>query len=108
MPVRKPRTERTRRRLSLQFRPLGSQDKARQGFTEDLSSDGVFVQTTMAYGAGSHLELVFATPDGPITVRGKVVWAKRAPANLAMKKRSGMGVLLEDVPPELLALAAAG
>jgi hypothetical protein len=100
-----PRKARTRRRLSLHFHPLGSQDRPRPGFTEDLSPDGVFVQTTMAYGAGTRVELVFVTPDGSVTVRGKVMWAKRAPATLASKKRSGMGIQLEKVPPELLALA---
>lgn len=103
----RPRNSRTRRRLTLHFHPVGSRDRPRPGFTEDLSAAGVFVQTTMAYGAGTHVELEFVTPDGPITVRGKVKWAKRAPATLATRKRSGMGIRLEEVPPELLALVRA-
>jgi hypothetical protein len=102
-----PKSPRIRRRLCLYFHPVGSQDRPRPGFTEDLSTDGVFVQTTKAYGAGTHLEMEFATPDGPVTVRGKVMWAKRAPASLVTKKRSGMGIRLEEVPPELLALTGA-
>lgn len=104
-PAHNPRTQRTRRRLSLRFRPVGSDIASRPGFTEDFSRDGVFVQTTTPFGAGSLLEIEFDGPDGPITVRGKVIWAKRAPATLARNKRSGMGIVLRAVPPALLDLA---
>lgn len=105
MAARIPRTSRTLRRLTLHFHPLNSNQHPRPGFTEDLSTEGVFIQTTMPYGAGTILEMNFVTPDGVITARGKVIWAKRAPASLASKKRSGMGVRIEDVPQELLAMA---
>jgi len=104
-PVHGPRNQRARRRLSLRFRPVGSDNASRPGFTEDLSATGVFVQTTTPYGAGSLLEIEFEGPEGQITVRGKVIWAKRAPASLAQNKRSGMGIRLLAIPPALLELA---
>lgn len=100
-----PRYVRARRRLSLRFRPVGSDNAPRVGFTEDFSQTGVFVQTTSPYGAGSLLEIEFDGQDGPITVRGKVMWAKRAPASLAQNKRSGMGIRLIAAPSVLLELA---
>jgi Tfp pilus assembly protein PilZ len=103
--LRGPRNPRARRRLALRFRPAGSTDQTRAGFTEDLSLTGVFIQTTTPYGAGSLLEIEFDGEDGPITVKGKVIWAKRAPVSLARNKRSGMGIKLLSVPEELKALA---
>jgi hypothetical protein len=105
-PAKAPRTDRARRRLALRFRPVGSKDDSRPGFTEDLSGTGVFIQTTNPYGAGSVLEIEFEIPAGNVTVKGKVMWAKRAPVNLAQNKRSGMGVRFLSMPadlPELLA-----
>jgi Tfp pilus assembly protein PilZ len=102
---REPRDPRERRRLALRFRPAGSTDQSRPGFTEDFSLTGVFIQTIAPYGAGSLLEIEFDSEDGPITVKGKVMWAKRAPMSLAQNKRSGMGVELLSVPEELKALA---
>ncbi len=102
-----PRGMRTRRRLSLRFRPLNSEEASRPGFTEDLSCNGLFIQTTMAYGRGTQLEIIFELPEGPITLHGKVVWAKRSQASLARNKRSGMGIRVKHMPEELLRLCLA-
>ena len=102
-----PRGPRTRRRLSLYFKPKDSEEAPRPGFTEDLSQKGMFVQTTMAYGRGTMLELTFETPEGKLTITGKVVWAKRSQANLARNKRSGMGIRVREMPAILLAMCRA-
>ena len=102
-----PRGPRTKRRLSLYFKPVDSEEAPRPGFTEDLSPDGLFVQTTMAYGRGTVLELTFETPEGTLTIPGKVVWAKRSQANLARNKRSGMGIRVRHMPAILLEMCRA-
>lgn len=103
--ARGPRQDRARRRLALRFRPLGTKDQPRPGFTEDLSPTGVFIQTTTPYGAGTLLEIEFDGKDGPMSLKGKVIWAKRAPVSLAQNKRSGMGIKLLSLPPELREMA---
>jgi hypothetical protein len=97
---------RRRRRLTVRFRPEGSQDASRTGFTEDVSAQGLFVQTVYVLPKGTALEIEIDLGEKTVTRRGVVAWAKRAPVSLAAKKRSGMGVRLDSDCPELAALVA--
>jgi hypothetical protein len=80
------------------FRVAGSSDDFRAGFTEDLSPNGLFIQTTAGLGRGTRIEIELETPAGPLRLLGRVKWAKRAPLALAQKKRSGMGIELDEMP----------
>ena len=78
------------------------------GHTEDISPQGLFVQTIFVLPRGTALDLEIDLEDGTIARRGRVVWAKRSPAPLAKKKRCGMGIHLDEPCPELTAVADGG
>ena len=103
MRIKSQRTDRNRRRLTVRFRPVASDDPLRTGFTEDISIQGLFVQTVFVLPRGTTVEMEIDLEDGTITQRGFVVWAKRSPASLAKKKRCGMGIRLDEPCPELIA-----
>ena len=107
MPIKTQRADRRRRRLSVRFRPVASTDPLRTGFTEDISAQGLFVQTVFVLPRGTAVEMEIDLEDGTITRRGFVVWAKRSPAPLAKKKRCGMGIRLDKLCPELTAITDA-
>jgi hypothetical protein len=108
MPINTQRTDRRRRRLTVRFRPTASDDPLRTGFTEDISPQGLFVQTVFVIPRGTKVEMEIDLENGTITRRGLVVWAKRSPAPLAKKKRCGMGIRLDEPCPELTAISEAG
>jgi hypothetical protein len=101
------KTGRRRRRLTVRFRSLASEEALRTGFTEDISAQGLFIQTVFVIPRGTAIEVEIDLEDKTVTRRGVVVWAKRAPAPLAKKKRCGMGIRLDAPCPDLAAIADA-
>lgn len=92
-------TDRAKRRLTCRF----GVDKAdKTGFTMNLSETGVFIKTNSVFAPGTtlHVELVFS--EQKFTMWGRVVWAKKVPAQLAHILNCGMGVCFIDPTPEWL------
>jgi hypothetical protein len=107
MPINTQRTDRRRRRLSVRFRAIDGNEPFRTGFTEDISPQGLFVQTVFVIPRGTRVEMEIDLEDGTVTRQGYVAWAKRSPAPLAKKKRCGMGIRLDKPCPELTAITEA-
>jgi hypothetical protein len=85
---------RLRKRYSLRF---GIDKPVRLGFTEDISSTGLFLKTTNICNPGSLILVEIAISDTEtVLLQGRVVWAKKVPPQLIhMVKKSGMGVRIE-------------
>lgn len=86
--------KRHRRRFALRF---GQDDASRLGFTEDISKEGMFIRTSTIYAPGTTLIVTISLPhDTFITLKGKVMWAKRVPPNMArLVKKAGLGLKIE-------------
>ena len=95
MQDRRQDRDRERRRLTVQFRPLGTDKDLRGGFSDDISPRGLFIQTAFSVPPGRRVELFVELPGGVRRLVGTVAWARRAPAGLTGKKRSGMGIRLD-------------
>ena len=81
------------KRLFIRF-GLGAPDKV--GFTEDVSSSGLFVKSHFVFAPGTLLKIELTLPDGPIvSMAAQVMWAKKVPpALIRHMKKSGMGLRL--------------
>ena len=76
---------------------IASQSNFYQGFTENLSSGGVFVATYAVKKAGAKVDIVLAFPNGEeLRVPGVVRWLREATADAW----PGMGVQFETLSPE--------
>ena len=95
-------TRRTKR-IEVRFGPERPTDL---GFTVDVSETGLFVKTNTVYPPDTRLVLELFLPDRRVlSLRGRVMWAKRLPPQLArLLRKAGMGVELIDPPPEYLNL----
>jgi Tfp pilus assembly protein PilZ len=71
-----------------------------------VSETGLFVKTNTVYPPDTRLVLELSLPDKRVLpLRGRVMWAKRLPPQLArLLRKAGMGVELIDPPPEYLNL----
>ncbi len=83
--------KRYRKRLPLKF---GSEGNARLAFTEDISSQGLFIKTTNIVSPGSKIMIQLTMPDNQIvTLEALVMWGKRVPPQMIHRvNKSGMGV----------------
>ena len=86
--------KRQRRRIALRF---GLEEATKLGFTEDISQEGMFIRTINTYPPGTMLIVTLTLPDGIfITVKGKVMWAKRVPPQMArLVRKAGFGLKIE-------------
>lgn len=75
-------------------------------FSKNISPSGLRLWTNRVYHPGSRLRLRLDLPDGPVEAWARVVWAKKVPAILAQTSDCGMGLELEEAPPEWLAACA--
>lgn len=75
-------------------------------FSKNISASGLRLRTNRVYHPGSRLRLWLDLPDGPVEAWARVVWAKQVPAILAQTADCGMGLELEEAPPEWLAVCA--
>lgn len=71
-----------------------------QGFSENLSDGGLFVQTYQARTIGDRVTLQFTLPDDdtPVVVRGVVRWVRAFHEPSGTKP--GVGVQFEGLSPE--------
>ena len=99
------RTRRTKR-IEVRFGPERPTDL---GFTIDVSETGLFVKTNTVYPPDTRLVLELSLSDRRVlSLRGRVMWAKRVPPQLARHlRKTGMGVELIDPPSEYLDLVKA-
>jgi Tfp pilus assembly protein PilZ len=85
---------RKRKRLSVRF---GTDELRHMGYTEDISSGGLFIQTAAVLRPGTRLQVQLTTNDGrQILLKGQVRWAKRVPPQLIRKIKGGMGVMITE------------
>jgi hypothetical protein len=77
------------------------------GFTKDISPTGMFVCSPEVPEIGRTVALKVLLPEGQrVQVRGTVVRAYRAPADLGQFLPSGFGVRLNEAPEEYFQLLA--
>jgi Tfp pilus assembly protein PilZ len=97
--------QRTRRTKRIEVR-FGPEQPTDLGFTIDVSETGLFVKTNTVYPPDTRLVLELSLPDRRVlSLRGRVMWAKRVPPQLArLLRKTGMGIELIDPPPEYLDL----
>jgi hypothetical protein len=61
-------------------------------FTDDLSSEGLFIRTGMAAKPGTRLVVEISLPEGNILLDAEVRWAKKVPPQMLHKLKGGMGL----------------
>lgn len=62
-------------------------------FTGNLSPNGFFVRTNRPYSPGTVLHFEFQGTDGArVSVKGRVMHAKRLPPQFSVIQKSGMGI----------------
>lgn len=98
--------KRYRKRLQLRYGPEGP---SRLGFTEDLSDTGIFLRSTFVHNPNTVLNIYMnVNAQQDVVFRGRVMWARRVPANLMNKVKGGMGIHIltfssgEDIYRDLL------
>jgi hypothetical protein len=87
----KRKLDRHRKRYSLRF---GSGEPTQFGFTEDISTTGIFIKSVNVCTIGSVI-LVELTIDKErkVLLEGRVMWAKKVPPQMIhLVRKSGMGV----------------
>ena len=91
MAEQRERKPRVRKRLSMLFGT--SLPLTTRGFTVNLSSGGVAIQSTVVHPPGTRLHLEFNLPDGSaVQVIARVVWTVRPYATLGISGSMGMEV----------------
>ncbi len=83
--------KRHRKRLTVRF---GVDDPNRLAFTEDISSQGLFIKTPNVCTPGTLIRVDLTLPDDRIVrMEAQVRWAKKVPPQmLRMVQKGGMGV----------------
>jgi|WetSurMetagenome_2_1015567.scaffolds.fasta_scaffold53890_2 hypothetical protein len=94
------RIKRARSRLLVRF---GTAVPDKMGFTKNVSDTGLFIHTNQVFRPGTTVQLSVKFPDRVFTFWGRVIWAKRVPAQLAHILDCGMGICFVDPSPEWLA-----
>jgi hypothetical protein len=84
---------RLKKRLSVRF---GHDGLEHIGYTCDVSTKGLFLEARTVYRPGIVLTIELKTRDGEITLlQGEVRWAKKAPARVSHRLKSGMGIYIQ-------------
>src|SRR3989344_6640645 len=104
--MEKQQRTRLTKRSEVRFGPERPTDL---GFTIDVSETGLFVKSNTVYPPDTRLVLELSLSDRRVlSLRGRVMWAKRVPPQLARHlRKTGMGVELIDPPSEYLDLVKA-
>jgi hypothetical protein len=97
MPPENRVSDRKRRRLTVRF---GVNRPEKTGFTRNISSTGIFIQTNLPLPPGTILHMEIAFPERTFALRGRVIWAKKVPAQLAHVIECGMGIRYVQPPEE--------
>jgi Tfp pilus assembly protein PilZ len=91
---------RYRKRVEVQFNEPGATMRY-TAYTGNISRTGIMLRTPRVFGAGSILEMEIRFPEGAITVRGRVKWAREGSVMYLSTGRVGMGLVFVDPPEEL-------
>lgn len=82
--------KRHRKRMPLRF---GTDGQLRLAFTEDISSDGLFIITPNVFPPRTQILVELNIPGhDPVSLVGIVRWAKKLPPAFMNKIKGGMGV----------------
>jgi Tfp pilus assembly protein PilZ len=90
-------TGRSLKRVTVRF---GPEKPMFTGFTKNLSSTGIFLKTPKVFKPGTVLHLELRLQERRWQMKAVVIWARTAPANLALVLESGMGLQFLDPTPE--------
>ena len=96
--MEKRERERKKTRVSVRF---GAGQTDRLGLITDVSARGLYITTNSVLPNGSAVRVQVPVPGGdPVVLDGKVMRSRRVAAQLVMLTKGGMGVRLDNVPPE--------
>ena len=87
---------RSGKRLFVKF---GKDKPDKLGFTEDVSTGGMFIKSNTVLQPGVYLQIELTLPDHRVLLMtGQVMWARQVPPSLLrFAKKSGMGIRLTQV-----------
>jgi hypothetical protein len=89
---------RKKMRLAVRF---GEQKAERLGFIVDVSPDGLYLDTNRVLPVGTAIVLDVELRGGAhLALSGRVMRSKAIPAALAHVMRGGMGIRLDNPPPD--------
>ena len=95
--MEKRRRPRKKTRLPARF---GASRAETLGLVTDASSRGLYLSTNQVLSRGSEVQLQVQVPGGsPVMLQGRVTRARRVASALVMIATGGMGVRLENPPP---------
>lgn len=90
--------QRKKTRVSVRF---GADRTDRLGLVTDVSDRGLYITTNSVLPRGTVVRVQVPVPGAePVTVEGTVMRSRRVAAQLVMHSKGGMGVRLENAPPE--------
>jgi uncharacterized protein (TIGR02266 family) len=98
------RYTRVRTRLHVHY---GLETPEHRAFAESISEGGLHIITNEPLKVGTHVALRIEFPQGPIDLRGEVVWAIRVPEGQRNVLVHGMGIGFIDPDPQWAALYGA-
>lgn len=87
---------RLKKRFPVRF---GNPDKLLRGFTQDFSGKGVGITAPHLFAANQTIAIVLETPEGMISMRGEIRWAKRFP-HCSSYSNGIMGIVLRQFPEQ--------
>jgi len=87
--VERRRHDRVKKRCVVRF---GHGDLAHNGYSQDVSESGIYLQTSVIYPPHTVLTLQIEYPEKTVTVRGVVRWSKELPPAFRRSLRGGMGL----------------
>jgi hypothetical protein len=96
--MEKRRRPRKKTRLPARF---GASRPETLGLVTDASSRGLFLSTNQVLASGSEVQLSVQVPGSePVVLQGRVMRSRRVASALVMIATGGMGVRLENPPPD--------
>jgi hypothetical protein len=79
---------------------FGAERLERLGLVTDASSRGLYITTNAVLARGTVVQLQVKVPGTePVLLQGRVTRIKRVAATLVMLSTGGMGVQLDEPPP---------
>ncbi len=95
--MEKRESERPLKRLMVRY---GNDSKNYLAFTKEISRTGLRLRSNRVFKPGSHLRIEIEVDACKFVMRGRVVWAKKVPPQLAHVLDCGMGLLLIEPPAD--------
>lgn len=96
--MEKRERQRKKTRVSVRF---GADQPNHMGLITDVSARGLYISTNSVLPRGSVVRVQVPVPGAePVVLAGKVMRSRRVAAQLVMLTKGGMGVRLENAPPE--------